>query len=166
MATLFNLIKGTQKVLPVALDRMGDGNNTPIKQIRVQEMVGVKTVQILAVQKMSGRFPKSKRPAGSSGVYKQNIKFIYEDREDVGNRLPSSTTDKAKVRCGCDAYYYYFWWWNKKHDAHAGSNFKQYVRKTPPPPEGYPEKNPGKIPGVCKHIAYLVKELRRQEVIK
>jgi len=166
VATILNLLRGTKRVLPVALDRLGDGKNSPIKQVRVQEFKSIKTVQVLATQQSSGRYPKSKRPQAKSGFYNQQIKFVYENREEVGNRLPSLSADKAKIRCTCDAYYYYFWWYNKKVDAHSGTKFPKYIRKTPLPPEGYPEKNPQKIPGMCKHLAFLVRELRRAGVVK
>lgn len=165
MASILDLLRGTQKVLPVALDRIGDGKNSPIKQVRVQEFTSIKTVQVLATQQASGRFSKSDRPIAKSGFYSQQLRFVFKDKEEVGNRLPS-TRDKAKLNCTCDAYYYYFWWWNKKVDAHSGNNYPKYKRKTPPPPEGYPEKNPQKIPGMCKHLAFLVRELRRAKVIK
>ena len=166
MATILNLLKGTQKVLPVALKRLGDGRNSPIKQVRVQEFKSIKTVQVLSTQRASGRFPKSDRSIAKSGFYKQQVKFIYEDREDVGNRKPSLKSDKAKVSCTCDAHYYYFWFFNKKNDAHAGSNFPRYERKTPPPPEGREEKNPTKTPGMCKHLAFLVRELEKSRSSK
>lgn len=166
MASILDLLRGTQKVLPVALDRLSDGKNSPIKQVRVQEFPSIKTVQVLAVQEASGRFPKSQRPIAKAGFYGQQIKFIFEDREDVGNRLPSTRTEKAKVNCSCDALYYYFWWYNRQNDAHSGADYPRYQRKTPPPPDGLPYKNPQKLPGMCKHLAFLVRELRRANVIK
>lgn len=65
----------------------------------------------------------------------------------------------------CSAYYYYYWFANKKAKAHEGANFKAYSRKTPPPPVGRAEKNPEKIPGLCKHLVFLAKELRRKRKI-
>lgn len=162
---ILDLLRGTNRVLPVALDRLADGQNSPIKQVRIQEFTSLKTVQALAVQKASGRFPKSKRPVAKEGFYGQQIKFIMNDREDVGNRLPSIRSDKAKVLCTCDAYYYYFWYYNKQQDAHSGRDLPKYTRKTPPPPVGRDFKNPQKIPGMCKHLAFLIRELRRAKVI-
>lgn len=71
MPSVLDLLRGTKAVLPVALKRLGDGKNNPIKQVRVQELTSLKTVQVLATQKMSGRFPKSKRPIAKRGFYNQ-----------------------------------------------------------------------------------------------
>ena len=59
---------------------------------------------------------------------------------------------KCQVRCTCDDYYFTFWKWNSDKGSHYGSDMPPYVRKT----DYYPERNPGHIPGACKHIFGLL----------
>jgi hypothetical protein len=168
MASLRQLIQGTQKVHPKAIQWAPDGNNKPLLSLEVQKFKGVNSIMVYTTQKMSGRWPKGERPTSRKGVYKQTMRFTLqkEGRKDVNKFKPKISTDKCNVNCGCDNYYYMWWWGNRKVKAHEGGNYKQYVRKTPPPPEGRPEVNPQNIPGVCKHIVYVMKELKRKKVIQ
>ena len=168
MASLRQLMQGTQKVHPKAISWAPDGNNKPLLSVEVQKFKGVNSVMVYTSQKMSGRWPKGKRPSSRKGVYKQVMRFTLtkEGRTDVNKHKPKIASDKCSVRCGCDNYYYMWWYGNKKVKAHEGSNMPAYSRKTPAPPEGRPEVNPKNIPGVCKHIVYVVKELKRKKVIQ
>lgn len=70
---------------------------------------------------------------------------------------PSRKDTPVSVTCTCADYYYTWWWYNRhgKEDVHAFVDFPPYVRKT----TTYPERNPGKVQGVCKHIRELGKVL-------
>ncbi len=76
-------------------------------------------------------------------------------------------TNRLKVRCACPDFYFTFAYWNFKKGAIFGSQPKRYVRKTiwnptaPPGQRGYPPRNPGEHPGMCKHIANSI-ELAQQ----
>lgn len=68
---------------------------------------------------------------------------------------PSLSKTDIGVVCTCSDYYFTWWKWNKEKKAYIGGpNMPAYQRKTPPPPKGYPYKNPDHVPGVCKHILY------------
>ena len=83
--------------------------------------------------------------------YKTAI-FFYNVAGDSPEDAPDLAKNPVRVACSCPAYYFYFSYWNKMGGAHARRPLRGYVRKTPPPPEGLPFKNPDHLPGACKHI--------------
>lgn len=167
MATLRQLLQGTQKVSPQTLKRAPDGNNKPLLSLEIQPFKGVNNLVVSSKQKMSGRWPKGKRPTSSKGIYTQVVRFSFKDSGGtVGKNKPKISKNKVTVRCGCDDYYYKYWFWNKKAKAHEGSSFAPYTRKTPPPPEGRPEVNPSHTPGLCKHLIFTMNELKRKRQIQ
>lgn len=79
------------------------------------------------------------------------VKYMIRLRGDI---LP------VQVRCSCLDYYFTWWWYNRDpNKVHAGARMRPYVRKTLPPPEGYPFRNVAHIPGFCKHLLGLVLKL-------
>jgi len=167
MPTLRELIAGTQKVLPNTLEITPDGNNSPILQLDLQPFKGINNLVVRSKQKHSGRYGiDTHRALTRDGVYSQVMRFSLKgSKRDIKKDKPSTSKDRCLVRCQCSAYYYYYWFGNKKVKAHDGANFKGYTRKTPPPPVGRAEKNPAGIPGMCKHLVFLAKELRRKRKI-
>ena len=102
MATLRQLLQGTQKVQPSAIKRAPDGNNSPFTVFEVQKFKGVNSVVIRTEQKMSGRWPKGKRPTSRRGVYKQTVRFVLSgDRSDVNKNKPKASQDRVLMNCGC-----------------------------------------------------------------
>lgn len=165
MATLRQLIQGTQKLSPQTIQRAPDGKNSPFTVFEVQKFKGVNSLVISSQQKMSGRWPKGTRPTSKKGFYKQTVRFSLgkkADGRDVSKLKPKASKDRALVSCGCDSYYYMWWWGNKKVKAHEGSPYKAYKRKT----TDRPELNPQGIPGMCKHLIYVTQELKRKRLIQ
>lgn len=167
MATLRQLIQGTQKLHPKGIKWAPDGNNQPLLALEIQEFTGLNSVLVTSSQKMSGRWPKGERQESRRGIYTQTMRFSLgvlnlKRRAGVGESKPSITKDKVSVRCQCDNYYYMWWWGNKKVKAHEGAKFKPYKKV---PGSNKEPVNPKNIPGVCKHLVYLTAELRRKKVI-
>lgn len=77
------------------------------------------------------------------------------------------TKNRIRIRCSCPDFYFTFSYYDQKKGALFGSQPKRYVRKTiyrpnnPPGQRGYPPRNPGEYPGMCKHAANSI-ELAQQ----
>lgn len=69
------------------------------------------------------------------------------------------------IRCECMDFKMTFAYYDKQHSALAGRAFPAYVRKTPPPPNGYPERNAAHVPGICKHLFRLCEVLKGKQVL-
>lgn len=176
MATILNLLKGTQKILPVALrkGKGGDGRNAPLlpRQIKITEITRKRLKEFKATITPSGFYPKR---GNSERLRRQGITFpemytsIIVFRNSSGpnpaTNAPSSTEDRARVRCNCAAYFFWFVQANHQHQSQEGTRGPKYKRATPPPPEGYPETNPNMIPGVCKHLVYFIEILKKRGFI-
>lgn len=83
---------------------------------------------------------------------------IYCVRVD-GNKHP------IQVRCSCPDYRWTWGWDNYEKKVMAGPNVPPYQRKTPPPPEGYPYRNPQHVIGPCKHIRACLKWLEKHAIL-
>lgn len=81
--------------------------------------------------------------------------------EKVYASRPSFRNSQVQVRCQCPDFYFTWQWWDSKVKALAGGKFPEYVRKT----TTYPERNPGHLPGYCKHIEGFVKKLQANQYI-
>lgn len=98
-----------------------------------------------------------------TSVYKLGIevlpgKFLY-------SKHPSFNLTPVMVSCMCKDYFFTAWYWNMRNFAHQGTNLPFYRRKTPPPPVGYPYRNPRQKPFCCKHIVRLAKELSKKGIL-
>lgn len=162
MVTLRQLVQGTQKVNPKALERAPDGANSPFLVFEVQKIKSLNSLIVCTQQKKSGRWPKGSRPTSREGVYKQVMRFSLESGSDVNKGKPKISKDKCSVTCGCDNYYYMWWFGNKKVKANEGKSYPLYKRQT----KDRPEVNPSNIPGLCKHLVYIVQELKRKRLIQ
>lgn len=60
--------------------------------------------------------------------------------------------DTFKIRCSCHDFYFTWGIWNFTKGAIFGNKPRPYKRLTPPPPKGYPYRNPKHLMGLCKHV--------------
>ncbi len=116
------------------------------------------------------------------GAYNQTLIFHKIDFNDrLADKYPLKVSTKdgsfvyagklsgaetpVSVRCNCEDFYYMWWYHDNQKKALAGPKMKPYVRKTPPPPEGYPYRNPGEVPGVCKHCIGAFEDLIKKRLL-
>lgn len=163
MATLRELMVGTQKLHPKAIEWAPDGNNSPMLAFEIQEFKGLNSIVVKSQQKMSGRWPKGERPTSKKGIYTQTMRFTGTKEETIGHGKLSAAKDKCTTNCGCDNYYYMWWWGNKKVKAHEGAKYPPYAKV---PGSNREPLNPLNIPGMCKHLIYVVKELKRKRKLQ
>ena len=67
----------------------------------------------------------------------------------------------VQIRCNCKDHYFMWHWWNKQNKILLGKLPPKYIRKT----TTYPERNPQKIPGVCKHLIALFNRLKKDKIL-
>lgn len=103
---------------------------------------------------------------GYQSVFNTDSQKTQSQSNTVANAVPSLTTMRVGVRCSCSCYYFWCSYANTKAKCNYGARFRQYIRKTPPYPIGYPPKNPLLIPMVCKHIIHFVEELRNNGLVQ
>jgi len=152
--TVQGLLQGTYQALPVSFDRTKVGQMT-LANLNIVNFEGTKLKQFNAFITSST----------GAGVYSTRLWFTRMPTPVSGN-LPDLSQTTVLARCACQAYYFYFVYANAKIGGQiSGNRFKPYVRKTPPPPAGYPYKNPGDIPGVCKHIIFLINTLKARQLV-
>ena len=151
MPTIVELIRGTQKVLPVAFHGY-DAKSIGVDQLKIVNFRGLKTKQI------------NSQIRSSEGNKAYITSILFTGVEDPAKDKPVLGTSRAMVRCSCDSYFFYFAYPNKKAKALLGGRLKTYQRKTPPPPKGRPYKNPSNIPGLCKHLIFLSKFLQEKGI--
>ena len=164
MVTARQLLKGTQKVNPKALERAPDGSNSPFIVFEVQKIKSLNSLVVCTQQKKSGRWPKGERLTSREGVYKQVMRFSLESGSEVNKNKPRVAKDKCSINCGCDNYYYMWWWGNRKVKAHEGMSYPAYK------PKGSGDAgsviNPSNVPGMCKHLVFVLQELKRKRLIQ
>lgn len=86
--------------------------------------------------------------------------FYYKDKDgDYWIKKPNPSTDEFRVRCSCHDFYFTWGIWNFLNNCIFGNKPRPYRRLTPPPPKGYPYRNPLKVFGGCKHLWNAVKHL-------
>ena len=170
MPTVLELAKGTQKILPIAVKRIGDGKNKPIApgQIKITEVTGKRVKEFKAKVNPSGRFPSrgnsvqlGKQGITFPGIYTATLVFRNSSNKDGPNPAlapPSVTKDRVRVKCNCAAYFFWFIQANHGRQAQEGARGPRYKRVTPD--SGIAPKNPSMIPGMCKHLLYLTKVLK------
>lgn len=80
---------------------------------------------------------------------------------------PSLSKTTIRVRCSCKDFYFCFSLWDYLQRVILGPKPKAYKRKTPSPSQGgRPYVNPDKIPGLCKHIFWLLQYLKSKGYVK
>jgi hypothetical protein len=162
MATLMQLVRGTDRVLPTAMIRYMDGM-TVVESIRVTTFAGSKMKVVTSTVRASGRHPR--KPEHGSVPDQAYIVQIAFYGVDVG-KTPPSPIDNVGTRCSCKSYYFTFAWPNMSNGCSFGTRFKPYVRKTPPDDPRYPPKNPNNIPGLCKHLLLVASTLQNSDFYK
>lgn len=73
----------------------------------------------------------------------------------------SLTNNTLRVRCTCLDFRFRFATWNASDNSLIGDLPPPYIRKT----TTRPPVNPAKVPGVCKHIISVVKDLQKQGLV-
>jgi hypothetical protein len=76
------------------------------------------------------------------------------------NKLLLNNID-VKVKCSCPDFYWRFATWNSGDESLIGKPPPPYIKKTNRPPV-----NPGRVPGVCKHIIKLADQLISKGLFK
>lgn len=159
MPSLRNLVIGTQKVLPAAMNNYKAGENK-IESVKITDMVGVKTKLVSAVVRASGR------DTGGMAMRAYNTSINFVGLENPEDATPEINGTDVRVRCSCASFYFWFAEADRKYKALQGRPFKAYERRTPPGDPRYPPKNPNMIPGMCKHLLLLTKTLETRKVIR
>ena len=103
------------------------------------------------------------RVIGEPNPYITTMLFdkIKEDEDEIeGAKIISgkkdfnikkvNDTNNCKVRCTCKDFMWTFNYYNKKEKSLRGSVREPYTKKSSRPP-----RNPGKVPGLCKHLLAL-----------
>jgi len=153
MASLQQFTQGTQQVLPTALTNYLKGD-LKVESVRITNMLGVKTKIISATIR------------GSTGENAYNVVIMFTGLKDPENDIPKVNATNAVVRCQCESFYFYFAYPDRLISGLYGGNFRPYVRKTNPADGKYPPKNPGNIPGICKHLLLLTRSLINEGIIQ
>lgn len=151
MPTIPDLIRGTQKVLPTAINNF-DVGSIKIDQLKITNFAGLKTKQFNALVRSS---------KGKSS-YTVNAMFTGVTKGET----PSLSKSRALVRCSCQSYFFWCAYANKKAKALLGGRLRKYIRKTPVSDPRYPPKNPRNVPMACKHVIFLSKALRERGLVK
>jgi hypothetical protein len=105
---------------------------------------------------------KSEAPVGT-----RLVEIKYQDLSVLMAPL-DLRKNRVRVRCACPDFYFTFAYYNYMKGAIFGSKPKQYVRKTiwnptaPPGQRGYPPRNPGQHPGMCKHCANSIQLMQQK----
>jgi hypothetical protein len=106
MATLMQLVRGTQTVLPIAMIRYMDGMNV-VESIRVTTFLGTKMKIVTSTVRASGRHPRKPESGETPDqAYIVQLAFYGVDEKT------SSPTNNVGVRCSCKAYYFWMSWAN------------------------------------------------------
>ena len=77
----------------------------------------------------------------------------------------SVADNPVNIRCGCQDFFWTWNWYNFKNKALTGPRVPLYTRKTPPPPEGLPYRNPIGVPGLCKHLHGTMQKLVQMKIL-
>ena len=155
----------------ISLGRPDNPSNLP----RVTDILPNEVTGTLNIKAITPAYDPRIIKTGTS-YYKQEIEFDgvdfsdYEDREhpipiNIARRARSDSIysskldrdDKVKVSCECRDFFFTWNYYNhNRADALLGK-VALYRRKT----DTYPERNPGKVPGLCKHLVKLFDQIEK-----
>lgn len=94
------------------------------------------------------------------------LEIRLEGNNVVYSEIPGVRTHPVSVICSCMDFRFTWSWWLNRDKALVGSKPKPYTRKTPPPPLGYPYRNPQELAGICKHTIACLNYLIRNKVVR
>lgn len=98
---------------------------------------------------------------GYSDVPSPDFPLTYNSPNGKIYLQKPTTRNTVQIRCSCKDDYFMWQYPNKSKGALLG-RFKPYVRKT----ADRPPRNPGNVPGMCKHTLALVKNLFSMGVLQ
>jgi len=84
-----------------------------------------------------------------------NVSFVGTNGDEYHVQPINLTQNNVKVNCNCLDFYWRFATWNHQKGSLNGHPPPPYQKRT-----GRPSVNPGKVPGVCKHLMKTVISLR------
>jgi hypothetical protein len=90
-----------------------------------------------------------------------NTTFIASNREEYNIRPISLKDHTVKLRCNCLDFHHRFAVWNFQDDSLYGKKPPTYIPKTNRPPV-----NPLRVPGLCKHLLKLIRQLKTVKIVK
>lgn len=174
--TIVDLMKGVEKYEKTRKigDRVRQANSVKIFDRSVTGQVGVKTVAVATIAKDIGITPTPKDQHTQRMLFR-GIDILKE--KDQKHPMPVKVGDETRYaelikkdgimdcRCSCNDFIFTWAWTLKQHGNLSPQQLKKYVRKTPPPPEGRPKRNPDDIPGVCKHLLAGLKAMSNEGMI-
>lgn len=85
--------------------------------------------------------------------------------EEVYAKKPDLSKNPVQIKCSCDDFRFMFEYPLFRKKGLIGT-YRRYTRQTPPPPVGYPFKNPDEYLGFCKHIWNLIGSLKKRNLVK
>lgn len=164
-----NSLERSTKRLRSKQNRIGSVQLLEINPLSTNKQVIIKS-QVFAMT--PGAFP-----------YQQTLVFSgvdFVEKKDKEHPLPvtlrngnlvfaeelNSQTHPMQLRCSCPDFKWTWAWFDAKEKVLVGKRPEPYVRKTPPPPEGLPFRNPIKVPGMCKHLIGVVDKLENNKLLK
>jgi len=155
--SLADLAVSTIKVLAKTPKRSKPYERGVIKLDKRQIWRGVKSIAFTAHVKSLFLHKRSKAALKRfPSVYHMTIRFYNIDPDE---ETPSLSKTYCRVRCTCPAYTFYWAFVNWLMEAFEGKPSKW--NKTPAK-----QKNPGNVPGMCKHLLALSKVLVKKKEIK
>ena len=102
-------------------------------------------------------------PPEGNDLWTKDYKEIEYNRQKYYIRKIDVKKNPMLVRCSCKDYFFTWRWENFKYNALYGALGRKYIRKTPPPPAGYPYRNPTKVTGFCRHIYQVMMLLKNND---
>lgn len=100
-----------------------------------------------------------------SDEYKRGYTETEINGKPIYFKPPTVSTSEVKLKCQCQDFRFY--WEKELYDNKSLiGNWRRYVRKTPPPPEGRPYVNPDELVGYCKHIHNFLEHLKSEGYMK
>jgi len=155
--SLADLAVSTIKVLAKTPERSKPYEKGVIQMKKRQEWKGVKSIAYTAKVKTLFLHKRTKETLKRfPTVYNMSIRFYNIDPD---TETPSLSKTPTRLRCTCPAYVFYWAFANWLLEALEGKPSKW--SKTPAK-----QKNPGSVPGMCKHLLAFSKELVKKKEIE